>query len=337
VNGNLRLATAASLLVLLAGPRVAAGQTITAEADVSAGYSNQDVRAAAAQVRAFGEAGVGVQYFIEAALAAQSGPGTDAFSSAYPYESGVRVIEAYAERLVHRGRLVGGARGGRFRTPFGLYNRGEFAYNGFARAPLIRYDGYFALSNNYLEHGAAGFVGTPHLLAEGSVGAPGDVGEARRRPGVDATVRVQAYGGPVILGLSYIHTQPYLPIEFAFGGSAFTGIDARWMAGGVQLRGEWVAGHPFEGVSTNGGYVDVTVHRREMKRVTAVFRAERLAYDTIPQFAMYARRETAGARVLLAPSLTAQVNVMHQTPQVAYGYPWAVDVGFVYSVRRSAR
>ena len=322
------------LLALLGSVQICAAQTMTSEADLSAGYSSQDVRAAAAQVRAFGELGWHVQYFVEVALAAESGVEADAFSGAYPYEPGVRVIEAYAERLVQAGRLVGGVRGGRFRTPFGIYNRGEHAYNGFLRAPLIRYDEYYALSNNYLEHGVAAFFGTPHLLVESSVGAPADVGEARRRPGTDTTLRVQGYGGPLIVGVSFIRTQPYLPATFATGRAQFTGIDARWMAGGVQLRGEWLRGHPFEGVTTDGGYFDVNVHRREMGRVSAVFRTEYLDYDTIPAFALRASRQTLGARVNLATKLTMQMDLIHHTSQLAHGSPWALDVGFTYSLRR---
>jgi hypothetical protein len=86
--------------------------------------------------------------------------------------------------------------------------------------------------------------------------------------------------------------------------------------------------------STDGGYFDVSVHRREMRQVSLVFRAERLDYQTIPQFAMYASRETLGARVSVAPNLTLQMDVIHQTSQVAYGYPWALDVGLTYSLRR---
>ena len=333
---TVRLATrtTAVLFALLATSQIAAAQTITSEADLTAGFSNQEVEAAAAQIRVFGEIASRVQYFVEVALAAESGPETDAFSGAYPYEPGTRLIEAYGERLMQAGRLVGGVRAGRFRTPFGIYNRGEHSYNGFLRAPLIRYDEYFALSNNYLEHGVAAFFGTSHLLVESSVGAPADVGEARRRSGTDTTLRVQGYGGPLIVGVSYIRTQPYLPSTFATGRAQFTGIDARWMAAGVQLRGEWLHGRPFDGVSTDGGYFDVTVHRREMRQVSVVFRAERLDYETIPAFAMYARRETLGARIKVAANVTMQLDVIHQSSQVAYGYPWALDVGLTYSLRR---
>ena len=311
-----------------------AAQSITSEADVTAGISNQEVRAVATQVRGFGEA-IGVRYFVEVAMAAESATvETDAFSGAYPYETGTHVIEAYGERLVRAGTMVMGARAGRFRTPFGLYNRGDHAYAGFFRAPLIRYDGYWAVSNNYLEHGGAGFIGTPHLLVEASVGAPADVGVAQRRTGVDTTVRAQGFAGPFIVGVSHIRTQPFFDRPFVTGRATFTGVDGRWMAGGILVRGEWLYGQSYSGTSTDGGYLDVSVHRPRMGPVTAVFRTERLSYDTIPAFALHARRETLGARVRLFPWLTAQVNVAHQTAQVAYGHPVTVDVGATDSVRR---
>jgi len=42
-----------------------------------------------------------------------------------------------------------------------------------------------------------------------------------------------------IVGASYIHTQPFKEQAFfAHGDTEFAGVDARWMRGGVQLRGE---------------------------------------------------------------------------------------------------
>jgi hypothetical protein len=318
--------------VLVAASRADA-QSVTSEVDVTGGYSSQDRTGAAAQFRVFGVGAHGVRFFVEGAMAADRGRESDAFGAAYPYERGVYAMEMYGERLFLKGRLVGGVRGGRFRTPFGIYNRSDHAYTGFLRAPLVRYDGYFALSNNFLEHGAAAFIGTSHVIVESSIGAPADVGKVHRRTGFDAIVRVQGYAGPLVVGVSHIRTQPYLPESFATGDAVFSGVDARWMAGGVLVRGEWLFGRPFRGTSTDGGYIDVSIHRPELGPVTAVFRAERLSYDTVPQFAMYARRQTAGARVRVGGRLTAQVDLVHQTSQVAYGHPLAIDVGLTYSFR----
>ena len=99
------------------------------------------------------------------------------------------MIEAYGERTFQPGSFLVGVRGGRYRTPFGISSGSDHAYNGFLRAPLIRYDNYYALSNNYLEHGADVIVGVPQFTLEVSAGAPSDVGSARRRSGLDTVVR----------------------------------------------------------------------------------------------------------------------------------------------------
>ncbi len=198
-------------IVGAAPPARAHAQTGSVELDLTSGYSGEAIRAAAAQVRAFGETDsrTKIQYFGELAwgqrwsqspveygtLIGLDPIGSDVFGAAYPYGKNVRVIEAYAERsFQERGAMVG-LRGGQFRTPFGIYNRSDYSYGGFIRPPLIRYDGYYALSNNYLERGAMVTFGIPRLLAEASLGKPYDVGSSQRRDGTDESVRVQAYVG----------------------------------------------------------------------------------------------------------------------------------------------
>ena len=151
----------AMALATLASPVQA--QTASAELDVTGGYSGEEVRAAAAQLRLFGDAGAGVRYFGEldwgqrwasqapvpgTALIGADPLGTDVFGAAYPYNKRVQVTEVYAERYFRPHGAFLGVRGGQFRTPFGIYSRSDYAYGGFIRPPLIRYDGYFALSNN---------------------------------------------------------------------------------------------------------------------------------------------------------------------------------------------
>ena len=65
----------------------------------------------------------------------------------------------------------------------------------------------------------------------------------------------------LIVGASYLHTQPSRTRPFVQGDMEFGGVDARWMRGGVQLRGEWIGGRPFDGVATRGGYVDARPRR----------------------------------------------------------------------------
>jgi hypothetical protein len=330
--------TAAALVVALTAcgsSSPAQAQPIVVEADLTGGYTSHHTSALATQVRAFGDAPFGLRVLAEAAWAARNATleSTDAFGAAYPYGNRIQIIEAYAERLFHQGPAFAGFRAGRYRTPFGIYARGDYAYSGFLRAPLIRYDGYFALSNNFLEQGAELIAGIPQLYVETSVSAPADVGNAVRRTGVDTVTRLQGYHGPWIVGVSHIRTQPYAPERFAKGRSVFTGVDLRWTAGGVQISGEWITGQPFDGTSTDGWHADVMVHRPVMGPVTAVWRSERLDYAAAAPFARWAQRHTAGARIRLLRNVSAQVNILHQSGDLTEAYATALDVALTYSIR----
>jgi hypothetical protein len=310
--------------------------SLTAEAAVSTGVSTEEkISAAAVQLRAFGDVNAGIRYFTEAAWATRSDDDSDAFGAAYPYTNRFQVIEAYGERLFQPRHAIVGVRAGRYRTPFGISSGSDHAYTGFLRAPLIRYDGYFALSNNFLEHGAAVVAGVPRLTLEASVGRPADVGSAIRRPGVDTVIRIQSFVGPLIAGVSRMQTSPYLPESLAPGKSVFTGIDVRWMHEGIQLRGEWITGRPFDGATTRGWYADAIVHRVAMGPVTAVARIERLAYDAHDDLDVFTR-QTIGARIRILDALSIQLNVLHQTGELAEEYgAAALDVGITYSLRHA--
>jgi hypothetical protein len=308
-------------------------QTVITELDATVGASSEDVEAAATQLRIFGEGPAKWRFYVEGTWADVWGPDSDAFGSAYPYNNRLRPMEVFAEKTVTRQRFLVGTRVGRYRTPFGLYSRSDHGYAGFLRAPLIRYGHYWALSNNFLETGASVVAGTPRLQAEVSLGIPQDEDELHRRRGFDRVARLQGTTGPLIVGASYIHTQPMKEWAFATGSTEFMGVDARWMVGGVQVRGEWIDGRSFSGTRTFGGYADVIVHRRFMGPVTAVARAERLDYLAGP-FSSYPRRYTTGARVRLASMLIAHVNVLHGSAYDSDRRQSAVDVALTFTARR---
>lgn len=324
-------------------------QSVAAELDLTAGYSGEEIRAAASQLRVFGEAPAGIGFFVEAAWGdrwAGDAPvvgaglngvdpiGTDVFGAAYPYSGRVTLMEAYAERsFTPRGALLG-VRAGRFRMPFGIYNRSDYSYAGFIRPPLIRYDGYFAVSNNWLENGVTLTAGVPQLFVEGSVSRPHDVGFSQRREGTNGSIRVQGYRGQFIVGVSHARSNPYLPARFAVGRQAFTGVDMRWAhSAGVQARGELLRGHSYEGVSTTGWYLDGFLHRRGMGPFTAVVRGESLDYTAAPPRARAAKRLTLGTRVRLPGPLTLQLNYLRQRGDLPYIKKHSLDFSATYSLR----
>ena len=334
-----RLVSLAAVFVLVlphaAGAQSPSAPPVTVDLTQSAGVSTDDLAAAAVQARAFGELGAGIRYLAEGAWAARSADRHDAFDTAYPYDNSLQVIEAYVERTFVPGRMLVSLRGGRYRPPFGISSASDHAYVGFLRAPLVRYSDYFALSSTFLEHGVDVVAGLPQASVEASFATPGDVGEARRPAGLDIVMRAQAYHGPWIVGASYLRTRPFQPAVFAHGNTEFGGIDVRWMFAGVQARGEWVSGRPFDGTRTDGGYVDLIVHRPGMGPLTALVRVERLAYDSVPPFAFTSSRITAGTRIRLLDTLALSVGVLrHTSTEPGEGTRTALDLGLTCSLRR---
>ena len=323
----------AATLAIAARPPVAFCEP-TVELTQTAGASTDDVAAAATQVAVFGDVLAGMRFNVEAAWGARSSDLGDAFGTAYPYDNRPHVMEAYVERPFGPDAGLLSVRMGRYRTPFGISAGSEHAYIGYLRPPLIRYDGYYALSNTFLEHGIDIVVGTPALSFEVSAGIPADVGSARRRSGLDWVLRTQWFRGPLIVGGSYIRTRPYQSPLFAHGRSQFGGVDVRWMRNGIALRGEWLGGRPFAGTRTDGGYLDLILHRPGMGPVTALARVERLVYDAEPPFAFTAARYTAGARVRLRNNLAITIGLVRQVsngPDESRGS--ALDLGITYAYR----
>jgi len=338
-----------AVLICIASVPAYAQQTIAAELDMTAGYSGEEVRAAASQLRLFGEGPAGVAFFAEAAwgdrwagdapiageLVSGVDPmGTDVFGAAYPYHGRAQLIELYAERYFRPRGAVLGVRGGRFRMPFGIHSRSDYGYSGFVRPPLIRYDGYFGVSNNWLEDGASITAGVPQLFVETSVSRPHDVGFAVRRRGTDASIRAQGYYGQFVVGASYARSNPYLSPRFAVGRQAFTGADVRWAhASGLQARGEFLTGHSYEGVSTTGWYVDAIVHRPGMGPFTALVRGESLDYAAPAPRDRFAKRLTLGSRVRVPGPITLQVNYLRQRGDLPHIKSHSIDFSATYSLR----
>jgi hypothetical protein len=329
---RLRLALPLVIFAACSEVREASAQVVTTEATISAGATTDNVAAGATQVRAFGEVR-GWRFYGDASFAARRDSESDAFGAAYPYEPKSSLLELKLEKTQIKGERLLGIRLGRYRTPFGIHSGSDQGYVGFLRAPLIRNSYYWALSNNYLETGGSVVAGTTWLSAEASAGVAADPDEFSRPGGLNTVVRMQGSGGPLIVGTSYIRTRPSRERPWAFGFTQFTGVDFRFMKGGVQLRGEGVAGRPFIGAKTRGLYADLLVHKSRMGPVTAVARVERLDYFA-GEFSEFPRRYTFGARVRMTRGLDAQVNYIRHSHQVEPDARRAsLDIGLTYTIR----
>jgi hypothetical protein len=177
-------------------------------------------------------------------------------------------------------------------------------------------------------------AGVPRFTVETALAAPADVGDIVRRSGLDAVVRVQGYYGPLIAGASYMDAPLSEPALVTEGRNRVTGVDLRWMHGGVQLRGEWISGRPFGARKSTGWYADVLIHRTVMGPFTAVVRVERLDFGELEDDAAeYLSRQTVGVRVNVGGGVALQVNALHQSGDDEY-LPRAVDVAVTWSVRK---
>jgi len=135
-----------------------------------------------------------------------------------------------------------------------------------------------------------------------------------------------------VVGVSHLDSRAYREGPWVNGRMVFTGVDARWMQGGVMVRGEWISGRPFDEAVTRGGYLDVIVHRIPMGPVTAVARIDRLDYLAGPH-SSFLRRYAAGARVRLFQPFSVFVNVVHQPQILSNGRRTALDIGVTQTVR----
>jgi hypothetical protein len=302
----------------------------TSELEVSAGYSTEGVSAVAAQLRAFGDLRPGLRFFAEAASAGYTGAESDAFAAAYTYDKSWQVTESYLEKQLASGKTISGVRLGRYRTPFGISGRGDYAYTGFLRAPLVRYGDDHTLSNYWTEGGVDYFIGTPRLQMEASLGTPQE-GRQSRRGGLDTLIRLQGYRGALIAGVSYLRTQPYRTGYGIHGTAHYTGVDGRWLRDGVQIRGEWIGGTPFHGASMHGWYVDAMLHKPVLGSATPLLRYERYHYST-PGERDSMSRWTTGVRVRLTRTLSGSVNVLQQHG-LSGGPGPIVDVGLTHTTR----
>jgi len=314
------------------------------EVQSTIGVSSEAAGLAATQIRAIGDFSPTWRYYGEAGIGCRPGASStydpsnlesasDSFGAAYPYNGRPTLLEAYAERSFAAGKAeqyYGTVRLGQFRPPFGIYSESDHAYIGFTRAPLIRYYTNWALSNFWIDAGADALISSPHLQLEASSGVPRDA-EGRRRSNGDLVARIQAYQGPLILGVSHIVTDPPADEPFATGRSQFTGLDFRLTYAGLQVRGEWLAGRQISDTYTQGWYVDAIAHEPSLERITWVARYEELRYSAGTHSANLSRR-TLGGKLLLTRHLTSQLNLI-QHSAIAASNDRAVDVTFTYSFR----
>ena len=91
-------------------------------------------------------------------------------------------------------------------------------------------------------------------------------------------------------------------------------------------------GRRSDATTTSGWKLTASAHKPIMGPVTALARIEKLDYDTVPRFALHAKRQSAGARVRVFRNVTAQISVVHHS-RSAVAPETAMDVALTYSMR----
>ena len=234
-----------------------------------------------------------------------------------------------------RGALLG-VRAGRFRMPFGIYTRSDYGYSGFLRPPLIRYDGYFGISNNWLEDGAMFTAGVPQLFVEASVSRPHDVGfavtarRARTRPSACRAIADSSSSAPVTRAAIRICRRDS---PSAGRRSPASTCDGRTPPG-IQARGEFLKGHSYEGVSTIGGYTSTASSiARAWDRLPRSYAASGSTTPRRRRAPAQAKRLTLGTRVRLPGPVTLQLNYLRQHGDLPHIKTHSIDFSATYSLR----
>ena len=177
----------------------------------------------------------------------------------------VDIIDAYGEFVRPEARGLRAVKAGRIapRSASSPQRSRLFRVPAAAAHPLRRVT--TGLSNGYLEHGLSLSWACPGL----------DRGERRRarRCRRGAPTRRNRCGAARRDQRSALDRRRQLPGHDARhaaavrpGRARFGGIDLRWMRAGVQLRGEWIFGQPFDASPPAAATLDLVVHRRASGR-----------------------------------------------------------------------
>jgi hypothetical protein len=186
---------------------------------------------------------------------------------------------------------------GRIRTAFGFSDWSDAYYNGFNHIPLIR-------SNPLIEGlrlmrddaGAEVTFGGPKLQVQASmVDSSLNRFQYVPREISTSTMRAQTTLGAFIVGLDALW-------RFSTGDE-IVGIDVRWSAPHLVVRGEFMAGIGSDDTAS-GFYVDGTYRVPGVERTQLVGRIERYSSGDQGDFML----QTLGLREIVSPNFTANVN-----------------------------
>ena len=208
---------------------------------------------------------------------------------------------------------------GRFRPAFGIYSWDDNYYIPLLRAPIVRNN---TIGNNYVQNrfdtGVNVIGGSRALQYQiGLVDDNAGAYEIMPTHPDHVLVRLQTYANSVILGANAL-------VSMHDTGKKKTnmfGLDWRWTASQIQVRGE-VFGGEAHGKNVTAYYVDAYYHPVALYRTTFGLRTEAVTTDK-----GVAQLYTLGARQVITPYLSLQISHSWENgiaPAAAYR-GWAVQ------------
>jgi hypothetical protein len=216
---------------------------------------------------------------------------------------------------------------GRFRLPFGIYDRSEVDYSGFAEPALVKSQGVIGAHLTRSGTGAQWiWAGAPWRLQVSLANDDPPGGFSLRASGGAGTLRIERLLGPWLLGLDGYLGRARGP---EFGGRASAlGLDWRWATPWLQFRGEALLGGGAAG-GERGIHADLWYHVPAIPDLTALARLETARVGGASR-----SRATLGARYRLrrGPDVTLAVNLLQELSR-AEGTPFRAEMQLLVSHR----
>jgi hypothetical protein len=225
-------------------------------------------------------------------------------------------------------RYVSGStqvRTGRIRSGFGFSDWSDYYYNAIIAMPLIR----ASRTNSYLgltrfDTGAdVRFISGSFEYQLGLVDVANGTWALLPREPRFGVARVQTYFGPFIVGGSVLAKVIGSPSN---SDARAYGMDMRWTADRIQLRGEWIRIQTDDGWS--GGYYVDAFYRPPKSYRTQI--GVRLQGDDTTE-GVVSRQYTVGLRQVITPNFAASVNYGlgdGAAPRSSRGWSFEISTSF---------
>ncbi len=207
---------------------------------------------------------------------------------------------------------LGTVKAGKFRLPFGIYQRSEQDYMGILQKPLVKSEARMPFQLAKEDAGILLLGGNPKLSYESALMNSQSDGLNGLENGLkDFSLHLQTYQEPLILGVNFYRGSYLTPINAipVRKKSRAEGLDWRISFPYLILRGEWILGEIQNGESHDywGFYQDTFYHFPTLPKLTGILRIETLR-RTNASPPDNIRQVIVGAKYFLRPFITLSIN-----------------------------